>query len=61
MLKLTNCGKEIATINCNHRITIDEAIELVGGRYVMPLNCTDEDVEINDKMYYYEDLEMVFL
>lgn len=29
MLKLKNCGKEIARINSNHRMTVDEVIEAI--------------------------------
>lgn len=58
MLKLKNCGKEIARINSNHRMTVDEVIEAIGGIYIVPCNCTDENVKINGKMYHYEELEV---
>ncbi|MFR8974509.1 MAG: hypothetical protein ACLVG9_00710 [Eubacteriales bacterium] len=53
----TVTNEEVATINTNRSMTLDEAIELVGE--VIP-EAENENVVIDGKEYYYEDLEMVY-
>ena len=53
----TVTNEEVATINTHRSMTLDEAIELVGE--VIP-EAENENVVIDGKEYYYEDLEMVY-
>ena len=53
--KVTN--EVAATINTNRSMTLDEAIELVGE--IIP-ESENENVIIDGKEYYYDDLEMVY-
>lgn len=48
-------GETVARIITNHSMTIDEAIRLVGEIYD---DENDENVLINGKWYYYENLDM---
>ena len=48
----TVTNEEVATINTNRSMTLDEAIELVGE--VIP-EAENENVVIDGKEYYYED------
>ena len=53
----TVTNEEVATINTNRSMTLDETIELVVE--VIP-EAENENVVIDGKEYYYEDLEMVY-
>ena len=53
----TVTNEVVATITTNRSMTLDEAIELVGE--VIP-EAENENVVIDGKEYYYEDLEMVY-
>ncbi len=57
-LKDTKANIELASINTNHSMTIDEALSLVGLRI-------DEDGEILEQVWhptgaYYDDLKLVY-
>lgn len=51
----TVTGETVATIITNHSMSLDEAIQLVGEIYP---STEEENVEIDGKMYYYDDLDM---
>ena len=53
----TVTNEVVATITTNRSMTLDEAIELVGE--IIP-EAENENVVIDGKEYYYEDLEMVY-
>lgn len=53
----TVTGETIAEIITNHSITLEEAINLVG-EITTQENAGDENVEIDGKMYFYDDLDM---
>lgn len=53
--KVTN--EVAAIINTNHSMTLDEAIELVGE--IVP-ESENENVIIDGKEYFYDDLEIVY-
>ena len=48
-------GKTVATIEANHSMTLDEAINLVGEIHA---ENEEENVKIGDDWYYYDDLGM---
>ena len=50
-------GETVADILTNHSMTLDEAINLVGR--IIP-ESMEENVEIDGKLYYYEDLDMLW-
>lgn len=53
----TVTNEVVAAINTNRSMTLDEAIELVGE--IIP-EAENENVVIDGKEYYYDDLEMVY-
>ncbi len=53
----TVTGETIAEIITNHSMTLEEAINLVG-EITTQENAGDENVEIDGKMYFYDDLDM---
>lgn len=53
----TVTNEVVATINTNRSMTLDEAIELVGE--IIP-DAENENVVIDGKKYYYEDLEIFY-
>ena len=55
----TVTNETIAEIITNHSMTLDEAIESVG-RIFNTENPWDENVEIDGKLYFYDDLAMVW-
>ena len=55
----TVTNETIAEIITNHSMTLDEAIESVG-RIFNAENPWDENVEIDGKLYFYDDLDMVW-
>ena len=55
----TVTNETIAEIITNHSMTLDESIESVG-RIFNAENPWDENVEIDGKMYFYDDLDMVW-
>lgn len=57
MLLYSVYNKEvIASPLCNTRLTKDEAIELIGGEIINSENMDDENVIIDEKKYFYEDI-----
>ena len=52
-------GAVVAEIITNHAVTLDEAVELAGGKFIEVQNPWDEDVKINGELYFTEDLEIV--
>lgn len=59
-MKIINIATQetISEILTNHSMSLDEAINLVG-TITNPENPWDENVEINGKMYFYDDLDLV--
>lgn len=55
----TVTNETIAEIITNHSMTLDEAIESVGHIFNAE-NPWDENVEIDGKLYFYDDLDMVW-
>ena len=55
----TVTNETIAEIITNHSMTLDEAIESVGLIFDAE-NPWDENVEIDGKLYFYDDLDMVW-
>lgn len=53
----TVTNEVVAAINTNRSMTLDEANELVGE--IIP-EAENENVVIDGKEYYYDDLEMVY-
>lgn len=57
MFKIINTATEEILATGLPSTNLDNAIELAGGEFI---NSEDENVIINGKMYYYDDLELVF-
>lgn len=59
-MKIINTTNQetVAEIITNHSMTLDEAIELVGS-ILTAENPWDENVEIDGKLYFYDDLDLV--
>lgn len=54
----TTSQETVAEIITNHSMTLDEAIETVGTIFSAE-NPWDENVEIDGKLYFYDDLDLV--
>lgn len=52
-----NTNETIATVVTSHSISLDEAIGFVGKIHT-DCECYDENVEIDGKWYYYDDLDI---
>lgn len=50
-----NTNETIATVITNHSISLDDAIRFVGEIHA---ENTDENVEIDGRWYYYDDLDL---
>lgn len=49
----------IAEVTTNHRMSIEDAVAIMGGEIYDDKDIWDENVLIDDEWYFYDDLELM--